>query len=147
MEVAIKEMKADLVAVHCHGTLNAVEVTLPGMLAKKAGQIMLITSENARQVWRGLTVYSACKFWKQAFATGLRMELEGSGIRVLTVQPGEVDTPGRNLVMDEEGDRMFNPFVNTDIIPDSIPPSSIADDVAYALSQPPVVRVNEILIQ
>ncbi|CAE7319040.1 unnamed protein product, partial [Symbiodinium necroappetens] len=144
---AVHDHHADLVAVHCNGTLNAVEVTLPGMLAKKDGQIMLITSENARQVWKGLTVYSACKFWKQAYATGLRMELEGSGIRVLTVQPGEVDTPGRNLVVDAEGDRMFNPLVNTDSIPDSMPPASIADAVAYALSQPPVVRVNEILIQ
>ena len=142
---AVHDHHADLVAVHCNGTLNSVEVTLPGMLAKKAGQIMLITSENAREVWKGLTVYSACKFWKQAYATGLRMELEGSGIRVLTVQPGDVDTPGRNLVVDAEGDRMFHPLVGTTKA--MIPPASIADAVAYALSQPQVVRVNEMLIQ
>ena len=55
-----------------------------------------------RVVYPGLAVYSASKFFVEALSKGLRLETAGTGVKVSTVQPGNVATDLLSLSGDEE---------------------------------------------
>ncbi|XP_015773722.1 PREDICTED: linear gramicidin synthase subunit D-like [Acropora digitifera] len=74
------------------GVMNSIAAVLPGMLTRKKGHIISISSNAGRKVFAGLTVYSATKFFVEALMQGLRLETVGSGIKVTTIQPGDVVT-------------------------------------------------------
>ena len=60
-----------------------------------------------------------------------RQELNGTGVRVTLIEPGMVDTP------------FFDDGARTD----ALQPDDVARAVMFAVSQPPHVDVNEILIR
>jgi len=87
-----EEEWARTVEVNCKGALNCVRAVLPGMLGRGRGHIVTISSDAGRKVFPGLAVYSASKFFVEALSQGLRLEMAGTGLKVTTVQPGNVAT-------------------------------------------------------
>lgn len=73
--------------------LRLTSATLPGMLQRKSGVIVDIASLAALAPTPGMAHYNAAKAGLAAFSEGLRGELRGTGVQVLTVYPGPVDTP------------------------------------------------------
>ena len=90
------------VEVNCNGALNCVGAVLPGMLSRGRGHVLTISSDAGRKVFPGLAVYSASKFFVEALSQGLRLETAGTGLKVTTVQPGNVATDLLALSSDEE---------------------------------------------
>ena len=120
----MKNVRADewdrTVEVNCKGALNCVGAVLPGMLQRGRGHIVTISSDAGRVVFPGLAVYSASKFFVEALSKGLRLETAGTGVKVTTVQPGNVATDLLDLSGDEEafgriggptGERIIDPEV------------------------------------
>jgi short-subunit dehydrogenase len=66
---------------------------LPGMLKRGTGTIVDIASMAGVAPARGMSWYAASKAGLVAFSESLRLELEGSGVHVVTVFPGPVETP------------------------------------------------------
>lgn len=62
------------------------------MMARQRGHIIVMTSIAAREVYRLGVIYCATKHALSAIARGLRIELQGHGIRVSEIAPGMVDT-------------------------------------------------------
>ena len=131
------------VEVNCKGALNCVGAVLPGMLSRGRGHIVTISSDAGRKVYAGLAVYSASKFFVEALSQGLRLETAGTGVRVTTVQPGNVDTGLVDLTTDGEALRLYGEPTGARVLD----PEDVAASVVYALSQPDHVGVNEILVQ
>lgn len=78
--------------VNFNGVVNSVEAVLPGMLERKRGQLVAISSVAG---FRGLptwSAYSASKAAVSTFFESLRVELVPRGITVTTVQPGFIET-------------------------------------------------------
>lgn len=65
---------------------------LPGMKARRHGRIVNITSLGAKISVPHLLPYSTAKYAALGFSKGLRSELAGSGVRVVTVAPGLMRT-------------------------------------------------------
>ncbi|TYZ60597.1 hypothetical protein PybrP1_004541 [[Pythium] brassicae (nom. inval.)] len=78
--------------INCKGVLNGIAAVLPKMLERKRGHIVNISSDAGRKVFAGLGVYSASKMFVEAVSQALRLENIGSGLRVTTIQPGNVAT-------------------------------------------------------
>ena len=131
------------VEVNCKGALNCVGAVLPGMLSRGRGHVVTISSDAGRKVYAGLAVYSASKFFVEALSQGLRLETAGTGIRVTTIQPGNVDTGLASLTTDEEALRLYGEPTGARVLD----PEDVAASVVYALSQPDHVGVNEVLVQ
>jgi len=75
--------------------LASFRVTLAiarSMLARRRGHIIVMTSIAAREVYQLGVIYCATKHALSAFARGLRIELQGHGIKVTEIAPGMVDT-------------------------------------------------------
>ena len=131
------------VEVNCKGALNCVGAVLPGMLERGRGHIVTISSDAGRVVFPGLAVYSASKFFVEALSKGLRLETAGTGVKVTTVQPGNVATDLLDLSGDEEALEQYGQPTGGKVLD----PEDVARSVIYALSQPEHVAVNEVLVE
>ena len=131
------------VEVNCKGALNCVGAVLPGMLERGRGHIITISSDAGRKVFPGLAVYSASKFFVEALSQGLRLETAGTGVKVATVQPGNVATDLLSLSGDEEALELYGQPSGARVLD----PEDVAASVIYALSQPEHVAVNEVLVE
>jgi NADP-dependent 3-hydroxy acid dehydrogenase YdfG len=118
----------DMILTNVLGVGMTVQACLPALRASR-GHVLLTGSVAGRVTIPG-SMYSATKWAVSAIGHGLREELRGSGIRVTLIEPGMVDT----AFFDK-------PPVN------ALQPEDIARAVLYALSQPPHVDVNEVLVR
>ena len=131
------------VEVNCKGALNCVGAVLPGMLGRGRGHIVTVSSDAGRVVFPGLAVYSASKFFVEALSRGLRLESAGTGVKVTTVQPGNVASDLLDLSGDEEALERFGGPTGARVLD----PEDVAVSIVYALSQPEHVAVNEVLVE
>lgn len=131
------------VEVNCKGALNCVGAVLPGMLARGRGHIVTISSDAGRVVYPGLAVYSASKYFVEALSKGLRLETAGTGLRVTTIQPGNVATDLLAISGDEEALDLYGRPSGAKVLD----PEDVAASIVHALLQPDHVAVNEVLVQ
>ena len=131
------------VDVNCKGAMNCIGAVLRGMLARGRGHIVTISSDAGRKVFPGLSVYSGSKFFVEALSQGLRLETASTGIKVTTVQPGNVATDLLALSSDEEALKLYGEQSGARVLD----PEDVAASVVHALRQPDHVAVNEILVE
>lgn len=131
------------VDVLCKGMLNCVGAVLDGMLARGRGHIVTISSDAGRKVFPGLAAYSGGKFFVEAVSQGLRLETAGTGLKVTTVQPGNVATELLRMSGDEEALEEYAQPTGARVLD----PEDVAASVIHALKQPDYVAVNEVLVQ
>lgn len=131
------------VRVNCDGTLNCVGAVLPGMLSRGRGHIVTISSDAGRKVFPGLAVYSASKFFIEGLSQGLRLETAGTGVKVTTIQPGNVATDLLGTSTDEEALKQYGEPTGARVLD----PEDVAESVVWALKQPDHVSVNEVLVE
>jgi len=131
------------VEVNCKGAVNCVGAVLPGMLERGQGHILTISSDAGRKVFPGLAVYSASKFFVEAFSQGLRLETARTGVKVTTVQPGNVATDLHAMSGDDEAVRLYGEPSGAKMLD----PKDVAASVIHALAQPEHVAVNEVLVE
>jgi len=82
------------IAVNVRGALLVTRTFLPGLLEKKRGKIIFISSKAAVSPSPGLAVHGGTKAMVEAVARSLRQEVASSGVTVSVVRPGGVNTPG-----------------------------------------------------
>ncbi|KAI2628582.1 putative NRPS-like enzyme [Hypoxylon sp. NC1633] len=131
------------VDVNCKGLLHCLASTVPGMLSRGGGHVVAISSDAGRKVFPGLGVYSASKFFVEATLQSLRLETAGSGLRVTSVQPGNTATDLFGMSTDAEAIKKYGEPTGAQVLR----PEEVAGSIVYALSQPPHVAVNEVLIE
>jgi NADP-dependent 3-hydroxy acid dehydrogenase YdfG len=118
----------EMVLTNVYGAALTLRATIPA-LTESRGHVLLTSSVAGRRVLPG-SLYSVTKHAVTALGEAARQDLHGSGIRVTLIEPGMTDTP-------------FFEKRPTDALQDE----DIARAVIYAISQPPHVDVNEILIR
>lgn len=131
------------VDVNCKGLLHCLSSTVPGMLSRGKGHIVAISSDAGRKVFPGLGVYSASKFFVEATLQSLRLETAGSGLRVTSIQPGNVATDLLGMSTDTEALKQFGEPTGAKVLE----PENVANAIVFALKQPEHVSVNEVLIE
>jgi NADP-dependent 3-hydroxy acid dehydrogenase YdfG len=133
-----------MVEVNLLGLLYCTHAALPLMREQGGGDVVNISSVAGRVARAGNGVYALTKFGVGAFSESLRQEAIASKIRVMVVEPGFVTTElqGHNAApVRETIDKMM------DEIGEVLSAEDIADAIAFAVSRPPHVSVNEILIR
>jgi NADP-dependent 3-hydroxy acid dehydrogenase YdfG len=117
---------------------------LPILKAQGGGHIVNISSVAGRTARAGSGVYNATKWGVGAFSESLRQEVYKDKIRVTIIEPGAVATELSNHITDTEAKERIEEWVKS-ITP--LKSEDIAAAIVYAVSQPPHVNVNEILIR
>lgn len=83
----------EITRVNFFGAVYAIEAVLPGMIQRRCGHVVGISSLAAFKGLPGAAAYCASKAAVNAYLEGLRIELRPSGVAVTTVCPGFVNTP------------------------------------------------------
>lgn len=118
----------EMVLTNVYGAALTLRATIPA-LTDTRGHLLLTSSVAGRRALPG-SMYSCTKHAVTAMGEAARQDLQGTGIRVTLIEPGMVDTP-------------FFDNRPTDALKDD----DIARAVMYAVSQPPHVNVNEVLVR
>ena len=131
-----------MIDVNIKGVLYGIAAALPYMKAQKSGQIINVSSVAGHKVGPGGAVYAGTKWAVRAISEGLRQEVKPWNIRTTIVSPGAVDTELTKTITDEDiAKGMSKTYEN------AIPAEAFARVVAFAISQPDDVDVNEILFR
>lgn len=118
-----------MVLTNVYGCALTIRATMDA-LRESRGHLVLTGSVAGRRALAG-SLYSATKWAVTAMGEAARQEYEDSGVRVTLIEPGMVDTP----------------FFDNGAGPGALHPDDVARAVMYAVSQPPHVDVNEILVR
>ena len=84
------ELVDELTRVNWFGTVNTVRAALPRLVARGRGHIVVVSSGAGLRAFPNAAVYGATKAAQRGFAEALRHELDGSGVSVTTVFPGQI---------------------------------------------------------
>jgi NADP-dependent 3-hydroxy acid dehydrogenase YdfG len=131
-----------MIDVNIKGVLYGIAAALPYMKEQKAGHIINVSSVAGHKVRAGGAVYAATKHAVRALSEGLRQEVKPYNIRTTVISPGVVDTELPNTVTEPDIAESMRKVYEI-----GIPPESFARAVAFAMSQPDDVDVNEILFR
>jgi NADP-dependent 3-hydroxy acid dehydrogenase YdfG len=132
-----------MIDVNIKGVLYGIAAALPYMKQQKAGHIINVSSVAGHKVGPGSAVYAATKHAVLALSEGLRQEVKPYNIRTTVISPGVVATELPNSVTDPAvTERIHQLYEEL-----AIPADSFARAVAFAISQPEDVDVNEILFR
>jgi NADP-dependent 3-hydroxy acid dehydrogenase YdfG len=118
----------EMVLTNVYGAALTLRATIPA-LSESRGHLLLTSSVAGRRPLSG-SMYSCTKHAVTAMGEAARQDLDGTGIRVTLIEPGMTDTP----FFDERPS-------------EALEDDDIARAVLYAVSQPPHVNVNEILVR
>jgi clavulanate-9-aldehyde reducatase len=134
-----------MIEVNCLGLLYCTHAAIPIMREEGAGHIVNLSSVAGRVASIGSAVYNMTKWGVGGFSEGLRQEVLHANIRVTIIEPGFVET-------ELQGHNAGNPIVMEAMEKmreqvDPLQASDIADAIAYALTRPQHVAVNEVLIR
>jgi NADP-dependent 3-hydroxy acid dehydrogenase YdfG len=119
----------EMVLTNVLGAAYTLRAAIPSVTETK-GHLLVTGSVAGRRALPG-SLYSCTKWAVTAMGEAVRQDLNDTGVRVTVIEPGMVDTP----------------FFDNGAGPGALQPEDIARAVMYAVSQPPHVDVNEILIR
>ena len=128
LEESVEQWRS-MIDTNVLGAALSIRAILPHFRAAGTGHMLLTSSVAGRRALPG-SLYSATKWAVTAMGQALRAEVAETGIRTTLIEPGMVDTPF---------------FDNRPT--GALQPDDIARAVMYALSQPPHVDVNEVLVR
>ncbi|OBF58500.1 oxidoreductase [Mycolicibacterium monacense] len=130
-----------MIDVNVRGLLNGIAAALPHFQRLGGGHFVTVASIGAHEVVPTSAVYSATKYAAWAITEGLRQESDPS-IRVTTVSPGVVESELASTITDPGAAAAMQEYRAAAITPDAI-----ARAIAYAISEPEEVDVNEVIVR
>ncbi len=130
-----------MIDVNIKGVLYGIAAALPYMKEQKSGQIINVSSVAGHKVNPGSAVYAATKHAVRVISEGLRQEVKPYNIRSTIISPGAVATELPDSVTEAD----VAESVRERYKKWAIPADSFASVVAFAMSQPDDVDINEIL--
>jgi NADP-dependent 3-hydroxy acid dehydrogenase YdfG len=132
-----------MIDVNLRGVLYGIAAALPHMKAQKSGHIINVSSVAGHKVRPGGAVYSATKTAVRVISEGLRQEVKPYNIRTTIISPGAVESELPQSITEADVAKGIQDFYEAY----AIPAESFARVVAFAISQPSEVDINEILFR
>jgi NADP-dependent 3-hydroxy acid dehydrogenase YdfG len=138
-----------MIDLNLKGLINTTHAAIPHLLnaAEDSGRgcadVVNISSVAGRIARAGSGVYNLTKFGVGAFSESLRQEFAGRKVRSTVIEPGAVDTELSDHIRDGLRERVRERFADIEMLQSS----DIAEAIAFAVTRPAHVSLNEILIR
>jgi NADP-dependent 3-hydroxy acid dehydrogenase YdfG len=132
-----------MIDVNLKGVLYGIAAALPHMTRQKSGHIINVSSVAGHKARPGSAVYAATKAAVRMLSEGLRQEVKPYNIRTTIISPGAVQSELPQSITEADVAKGIQDFYTAY----AIPADSFARMVAFAISQPEDVDVNEILFR
>ena len=148
VEAPVEEWER-MLDVNLRGLLYTAHAALPHLLEAADGEprrvadLINISSVAGRIARKGSGVYNATKHGVGAFSESLRQEVTRRHVRVALVEPGAVATELQGHNRPEVKEQIERRFEDMEILQ----AEDIADAIAYVVTRPRHVAINEILVR
>jgi NADP-dependent 3-hydroxy acid dehydrogenase YdfG len=133
-----------MIDVNVKGVLNGVHAVLEGMAGRGRGTIVNISSVAGRNVYPNHTVYCGTKFAVHAITEGIRAEVAATGVRLVTIAPGAVETELLGHTTNDAIRGEYEAWKKQ--IGGAIRSEDVAEAVLFAYRMPAGVCVREIVL-
>lgn len=131
-----------MIDTNIKGLLYVTRTITPGMVARKSGHIINLSSIAGKHVYPNGNVYCATKHAVTALSQAMRVDLLPYGIRVALICPGAANTEFSNVRFKGDqvrADKVYEGF-------DALTANDIANAIAYAVTQPAHVNIQDMLV-
>jgi NADP-dependent 3-hydroxy acid dehydrogenase YdfG len=138
-----------MIDLNLKGLINTTHAALPHLLEavesseRGCADVVNISSVAGRIARSGSGVYNLTKHGVGAFSESFRQEFAGRKIRSTIIEPGAVDTELSDHIRDGVREQVVKRFADIQMLQGA----DIADAIAYAVTRPWHVSLNEILIR
>jgi NADP-dependent 3-hydroxy acid dehydrogenase YdfG len=138
-----------MIVLNLQGLLYIAHAALPHLLRaadqepRRVADLINISSVAGRVARSGSGVYNLTKHGVGAFSESARQEFAGRHLRVSLVEPGAVTTELSTHLREEVREQMMKRFGDIE----RLAAEDIADAIAYIVTRPRHVAVNELLIR
>lgn len=131
-----------MIDINVKGLLYVSKAVIPGMLKRQSGHIINIGSTAGKEVYPNGNVYCASKHAVDAINEGMRIDLNGKGIRVGAINPGLVKTEFSKVRF--KGDTQKAEKVYEGFQP--LKPEDIADIIHFVVTRPYHVNIADLTV-
>lgn len=131
-----------MIDINVKGLLYVSKAVLPKMIEKRSGHIINIGSTAGKEVYPNGNVYCASKHAVDAINQGMRIDLNGMGIRVGAINPGMVETEFSQVRF--KGDSEKTEKVYQNFTP--LQPVDIAELIWFTVTRPPHVNIADLTV-
>ncbi|HEY3290186.1 MAG TPA: SDR family oxidoreductase [Anaerolineae bacterium] len=132
----------EMVDTNIKGLIYVTRAVTPGMVARARGHIINIGSTAGHWTYPNGAVYCATKAAVKSITEGLKFDLNGTPVRVTSVDPGMVETEFSTVRF--HGDAKRASTVYEGLKP--LTGADVADVVLFCASRPAHVNINEVLL-
>jgi 3-hydroxy acid dehydrogenase/malonic semialdehyde reductase len=132
----------EMIDTNVKGLLFVSRAVIPGMIERGRGHIINIGSIAGHEVYPGGGVYCASKFAVRALSKGLRLDLNGTPLRVSEISPGMVETEFSLVRFHGDAERAAKVYQG--LTP--LGPDDIADAAVWCATRPAHVNVSDVVI-
>jgi 3-hydroxy acid dehydrogenase / malonic semialdehyde reductase len=136
-----EEDEETVLETNVHGVMRLTRLCLPHI--RDGGHIVNLGSVAGRQPYENAAVYVTSKFAVHGFTYALREDLLGRPIHLTTVDPGLVETNFSRVRFRGDEERAKAVYANVE----PLRPEDIAECIVFALTRPPHVNVDELVVK
>jgi NADP-dependent 3-hydroxy acid dehydrogenase YdfG len=136
-----EEDEETVLETNVRGVMRLTRLCLPHI--RDGGHIVNLGSVAGRQPYENAAVYVTSKFAVRGFTYALREDLLGRPIHVTTVDPGLVETNFSRVRFRGDEERAKAVYANVE----PLRPEDIAECIVFALTRPPHVNVDELVVK
>lgn len=134
----------EMIDINTKGVMNSVHAVMSGMMARRHGTLIMMSSIAGRKVYPDHTVYCGTKYFVHAVSESFREYLAPYDVRVIVLSPGIIDTEVLDGVKDPN--TLANYKANKAAIGGGISADIVAELILNAYNLPQRAIVQEIVI-
>ncbi|WP_434985290.1 SDR family oxidoreductase [Pseudomonas protegens] len=131
--------------VNVKGLLNGVHAVVSGMIERRQGTLINVSSVAGRKTFANHVAYVGTKFAVHGLSENLREELAPHNVRVITIAPGAVETELLSHTTDEAIKAGYQAW-KQDMGGTVLSADDVAGAIAFAYQQPQQVCIREIVL-
>jgi len=142
---ASEEDERQVIETNVLGLMRMTRICLPHLLGDGGGHIVNLGSVAGIWSYASGSSYVASKFAVHGYTRALRDDLQGKPVRVTNVAPGMVETNFSKVRFKGDEEKAAAVYSNV-AMGGPIRPEDVADCVMFALTRPPNVNIDEIVV-
>lgn len=132
----------EMIDTNIKGLLYVTRALVPGMVERGHGHVVNLGSTAGHLAYPGGNVYCGTKAAERLITDGLRMDLNGTPVRVTSIDPGMVETDFSKVRFHGDEERAAKTYANLQ----PLTPEDIADAIVWAVTRPPHMMIQTIVL-
>ena len=132
----------EMIDTNIKGLLYVTRTVVPGMVQRGQGHVINLGSIAGHMTYPNGHVYCATKAAERSISDGLRLDLNGTPIRVTSVDPGLVETDFSNIRFRGDGERAAKVYAGLD----PLTPEDIAEIIVWSATRPAHVSIQTVVV-